>query len=185
MYRQVSERVTIPRDRSIEESRPFYMERIYFNDAGLYFLATGDHLDRINTALDLLQHEGIGTDRNVGNGFFTYTNQEIQLNVPQDTKYYMSLGLYCPDSKENLEQELDEKSAYDLIKRGGYITKEGYQTIEKYSIYMMAEGSILKTNKPIHGKPNIDLTPIDLHQNMRPNHPIYRCGRTIFIPVKV
>jgi CRISPR-associated protein Csm4 len=185
MIRQVSERVTIPRDRSIEESRPFYMERIYFNDAGLYFLATGDHLDRINTALDLLQHEGIGTDRNVGNGFFTYTNQEIQLNVPQDTKYYMSLGLYCPDSKENLEQELDEKSAYDLIKRGGYITKEGYQTIEKYSIYMMAEGSILKTNKPIHGKPNIDLTPIDLHQNMRPNHPIYRCGRTIFIPVKV
>lgn len=185
MYKQVSERVTIPRDRSSEDSRPFYMERIYFSDGGLYFLAHGDHLDRIDSALKLLQYEGIGTDRNVGNGFFEFTSSDISLEGIRNTEYSMALGLYCPENKEQLQNELDAKSAYELVKRGGYITKEGYQTLEKCSIYMMTEGSILKTNKPIHGKACIDLTPKDLPDDMRPNHPIYRCGRTIFIPVKV
>ncbi|MBK8818381.1 MAG: hypothetical protein IPN49_04560 [Saprospiraceae bacterium] len=161
------------------------MERIYFNHGGLYFLATGDYLERIDKALSLLQYEGIGTDRNVGNGFFEFTSTDITLDGARDSEYSMALGLYCPLNKEQLSSELDAKSAYELVKRGGYITKEGYQTIEKCSIYMMAEGSILKTNKPIHGKSSIDLTPKDLPQDMRPNHSIYRCGRTIFIPVKV
>lgn len=52
-----------------EDAKPFYMERIFFKDySGLYFIVHGD-TSIIENALDLLQTEGIGTDRNVGNGF--------------------------------------------------------------------------------------------------------------------
>ena len=185
MVRQVSERVTIPRDRSAEDSKPFYMERIYFQDGGLYFLAKGDDLDRIDNALDFLQYEGIGTDRNVGNGFFKYTSKDIQLSIPQNTQYSISIGLYCPLNKDALLEGFGENTAYDLVKRGGYITKEGYQSLEKNSVYMMVEGSIFKKSSTIDGHPNIDLTPYNLPEEMRPNHKIYRCGRTLFIPVKI
>jgi CRISPR type III-A-associated RAMP protein Csm4 len=185
MVKQVSERVTIPRDRSAEDSKPFYMERIYFQDGGLYFLAMGDHLDRINKALDFLQHEGIGTDRNVGHGFFTYTYKDIELSIPENTQYSMSIGLYCPVSKNVLQEDLGEKAAYDMVKRGGYITKEGYQTLEKNSVYMMTEGSVFQKSVSIDGHPNIDLTPTNIPESLRPPHRIFRCGRTLFIPVKI
>lgn len=66
---EVSERVLVSRDYS-EDSKPFYMDRVCFEgDSGLFFIAEGD-TTMIDKALPLLALEGIGTDRNVGNGFF-------------------------------------------------------------------------------------------------------------------
>jgi len=185
MYKQVSERVQIPRDRSLDNSEPFYMERIYFVDGGLYFLAAGDHLDRLDSALNFLKYEGFGTDRNVGNGFFEWNKKEINIEGYVDGEYAMALGLYCPESADNLKAEIDANVSYELIKRGGWVTTHGYQGIEKNSIYMMAEGSVLKKDAGISGKGNIDLKPTNLLKEMVPNHPVYRSGRTIFIPVKL
>ena len=185
MTKQVSERVKIPRERNEEnQSEPFYMERLYFKDAGLYFLSQGDHLDRIERALNFLQYEGFGTDRNVGNGFFTFSSEEISLNFPEDNGYSISMGLYCPESKENVKNEIDEYASYDLIRRGGWITTPGYQSLEKNSIYMFTEGSVFHKQAGVSGKANIDLKP-NLPDTMLPNHGIYRCGKTLFIPVNI
>lgn len=184
MYRQISERVKIPREMNEDsQSEPFYMERIYFKNSGLYFLTYGDGLEKIESALNLLQYEGFGTDRSVGNGFFEWSKRSIELRLPENTEYSASLGLYCPKSKEAMTAELDDHSAYDLIKRGGWITTTGYQTYEKNSIYMFTEGSVFKKSKTIDGVGNIDLTPLALPINL--DHKIYRSGKTIFIPVKI
>jgi CRISPR-associated protein Csm4 len=180
IYKKVSERVKIPRDRAQEDSDPFYMERVYFNNAGLFFFVQGDHLDRLEAALHFLQFEGIGTDRNVGNGFFEFSYSDIELGIPQDSEYSSNLGLYYPD-KEKVKAEIDDKSAYELIKRGGWITTPGHMTKEKKSVYMFSEGSIFKKKEAIDGIGNIDLTPegIDIRHN------IYRSGKSLFIPVKI
>lgn len=185
MTKQVSERVKIPRERSEDnQSEPFYMERLYFKDAGLYFLANGDHLDRITEALNFLQYEGFGTDRNVGNGFFTFSSEEINLTLPEDKGYSISLGLYCPESEDNVKDEIDDHASYDLIRRGGWITTPGYQSLEKNSIYMFTEGSVFHKPAGVSGKASIDLKP-KLPDTMLPEHGIYRCGKTIFIPVNI
>lgn len=179
IFKSHSERVSIPRDPS-NDSTPFTMERLVFENAGLYFLASGDDLEKIKIALDLLQHEGIGTDRSIGNGFFTWSSKEIELNVPTHSEYSASLGLYCPERK-NIKEELDDKASYDLIKRGGWITSFGYQSFEKNSIYMFTEGSVFKKNAGVDGVGNLNLTPKDITLD----HTIYRSGKTIFIPVKI
>lgn len=186
LIKQVSERVKIPRERNDDnQSEPFYMERIYFNMGGLYFLATGNELNKLNAALDFLKYEGFGTDRNVGNGFFEWKDSTIDLNLPANAGHSTNLGLYCPNDKASVVAEIDEKSSYDLIKRGGWITEAGYQTIEKESIYMFSEGSVFNKSIDIDGKGNIDLSPRNLPQDLKPSHPIYRNGKTIFVPVNV
>ncbi|MCZ2101494.1 MAG: type III-A CRISPR-associated RAMP protein Csm4 [Chitinophagales bacterium] len=184
MQKQVSERVQIPRERNEDnQSEPFYMERIYFEKGGLYFLATGDGLDRLEKALNLLQYEGFGTDRSIGNGFFEWNKGEVELSLPDNTSYAASLGLYVPESRDKLTAELDDNTSYDLIKRGGWITTDGYQSFEKNSIYMFTEGSVFKKHERIDGKGSIDLSPSDIPKIL--DHKIYRSGKTIFIPVKL
>ncbi len=184
MYKQETERVKIPRERSdTGQSEPYYVERIYFNNAGLYFLAIGSGFEKLEEALELLQYEGFGTDRSIGNGFFTYSKREITLRMPDESNYSASLGLYVPDNKEAFLDSLDENTAYDLIKRGGWISTPGYQTLEKNSIYMFTEGSIFKKNKAIDGIGNIDLSPANPPTKL--DHKIYRSGKTIFVPVKM
>lgn len=180
MTKQVSERVQIPRDREMADSEPFYMERIYFNEGGLYFLAQGEHLDQLEMALDMLKEDGFGTDRNVGNGFFTWTKDQIELNLPREARHFINLGLYLP-KKEDVNDILDEHAAYDTIRRGGWITTESYLGIEKKSVQMFSEGSVFLAKENLEGIANLDLRP----SSYPINHPIYRCGDPIFIPVKI
>jgi CRISPR type III-A-associated RAMP protein Csm4 len=180
MTKQVSERVQIPRDRSVAESEPFYMERIYFNDGGLYFLAQGEHLDRLEKALNMLSDDGFGTDRNVGNGFFVWTKETLNIDYPEKASHCTNLGLYLPQ-KEDIKDIMDDDSTYDTIRRGGWITTEGYLGIEKKSVTMLAEGSVFRSKQNLSGISNIDLRP----SSYTVNHPIYRCGDPIFIPIKI
>jgi CRISPR type III-A-associated RAMP protein Csm4 len=181
--KEVMNRVSIPRNQEDGEAKdaiPFYMERIRFNNGGLFFLAEGEHLDRLELALNLLQYEGFGTDRNVGNGFFEFSTGEITLDTPSNGNYGTNLGLYCPESKEILNTQLDDNSRFELIKRGGWITKPNYQTIEKNSIYMFTEGSVFYEKDSIVGRGGIDLKP-----DYPIDHPIFRCGKSIFLPVNL
>ena len=182
MVKEEMQRVAIPRyqDGVPEDAKPFYMERIRFINSGLFFLATGKDLDKLEKALSLLQYEGLGTDRNVGNGFFELKQAELHLQIPDDSPYSTNLSLYCPVSEQVLQQQLDDHSRFEVIKRGGWITTPNYQTLEKNSIYMFSEGSVFLENKEIVGRGGIDLTP---YHPM--NHPVFRCGQSIFLPVKL
>ena len=173
----VSARVQV--SRSCEDAKPFYMERLYFADgAGLYFLACGN-TELLEKALPLLAQEGIGTDRNVGNGAFEYTKEQIELSVPEQSEYALSLSTYVPENREQLQHAIGGQAAYELVRRGGWITTAPYNTYRKNAIYALAAGSVLA------GLHTGDGAIVDLAPQGIVSHPIWRCGKTICIPIQL
>lgn len=183
---QVSQRVTVSRDGK-ENAVPFYMDRLMFKGySGLYFIADGD-TSLLNKAMNLLQHEGIGTDRNVGNGYFEYEEKnDVFIELSDDEEFVMSLSTFIPESKEQMFSMLNSESvAYDFQRRGGWITSPPHNTLRKNAIYAFTPSSVFKYHsKGLEklGKVDIDLKP-QWDSNL--NHPIWRCGRSLFIPIKI
>lgn len=181
---QVSPRVTVSRDYS-EDAKPFYMDRVTFKGySGLFFIADGD-VSLLEKVLNILQHEGIGTDRNVGNGFFEYEKDTIEIDMPDAADFAMSLSTFVPESKEQLQALLDSDNiAYDFQRRGGWITTPPNNTLRKNVIYAFTAASVFKhqcDGVETLGQVGIDLKP-DLQMV---EHPIWRCGRALFLPIKV
>lgn len=191
---QVSQRVSIPRIRnSDDENRLFSMERLYFReDAGLYFIFDGTDAQRhwLEESLDLLKMEGLGTDRNIGHGIFTWNSDQVSIEIPDDAQHILTLGLYHPEDQATLSTMVgdDDSIGWKLLKRGGWITDPAYQSIRKRSVYMFTEGSVFKKpgNFKGHiGLPAINLQPRDDEGDYPVNHPIWRCGRTLAFPIKI
>lgn len=181
---QVSPRVTVSRDFS-EDAKPFYMDRVAFKGySGLFFIADGD-MSLLEKALNLLQHEGIGTDRNVGNGYFEYEKDTIEIDMPDAADFAMSLSSFVPESKEQLQALLDSDDvAYDFQRRGGWITTPPNNTLRKNVIYAFTAASVFKCqcdSIETLGRVGINLKP-DLPMV---EHPVWRCGRALFLPINV
>jgi len=182
-YSQTVPRISVP--RSAEENKGdtkiFYMERMYFNsDSGLYFLASGD-TKNLESALNVLQYEGIGTDRTVGQGFFSFEKDKMELSCPVSATHSCSLSLFCPEQKSSLQSMIDDQSRWEIIKRGGWISTDAMLGIRKKSVYMFTEGSVFKTSNQTEGKVNLNLTPTA--EGLKVDHKIWRSGRSIFLPV--
>ena len=178
---EVVQRVAIAPDHS-EDPKPFYTERLYFGEqSGLFILV--EWLDTsarelFQRAFRLLGDLGIGTDRSVGNGFFTPSFESLVLRLPDKPTKQCNLGLYLPDRSE-LNSTLLEESAWNLVKRGGYLAGAAqieHFTLRKKSVYMFEVGSVFP-NVPLQGK-RVDLKPD--WQGL--NHPVWREGRPIFVP---
>lgn len=174
--------VHIPRDYG-SDSVPYYVDKIYFHrNAGLYFLldATGETKDQVMAAMKLLADNGIGTDRNTGNGQFELGEDKLTLTIPEkeQANYQLNLSLYCPEEQEI--KDTVSRSFYSLIKRGGYISspaKPENQTIRKKSVYMFTEGSLFPYQVERRGKVE-DLKP----DFAGVGHSIWRDGQPIFLP---
>ncbi|MCF0185162.1 MAG: type III-A CRISPR-associated RAMP protein Csm4 [Bacteroidaceae bacterium] len=182
MKTQVSHRVTLDR-QGMQDAQPFYMDRVYFEDySGLFFMAQGGNTHLIEKALNLLSVEGIGTDRAVGNGLFEWSQEEIALEVPASTDYSLGLSVFIPESQEQLIPMMQgDGVAYELLRRGGWITTPPYNTIRKNAIYAFAPGSIFSGNVT-DGKCGaiVNLTP-----KYPIDHPVWRCGKSLFLPIKL
>lgn len=179
--------VAITRDYG-SDSTPYYVDKIYFSkEAGLYFLLEmkdendAETWKRLQAALKLLGDNGIGTDRNTGNGQFEIdTTKTMDFDTVDDATHDLMLSLYCPEKVE-IKGKLNQ-SYYNLVKRGGYISspqKETNLTIRKRSIHFFTAGSVFKKHENRTGK-LVNLQPDfgDL------NHPIWRDGRPIILPIK-
>lgn len=187
----ISARVKVSRyfDR---DAVPFYMDRMHFKkDAGMYFLADGN-TDNLERALNLLQYEGLGTDRNVGNGDFEYEIESLSIDIPEDNcSNLFSLSTYIPKGKDELEELLcGENVSYKMEKRGGWITSYPYNTFRKNAIYAFSSGSIFSNREEscsdgiyIKGK-IVDLKP-ELPSSQSIDHPIWRNGKSIMLPIKI
>jgi CRISPR-associated protein Csm4 len=190
IFSRISPRVTVSRTGR-GDATLFFMDRVYFKGySGLYFIAAGaDNL--LNEAISILQHEGIGTDRSVGNGFFTFSEDEIEIDCPCETEtdYAIALSMFIPESKKQLEECLaGEKVGYDYARRGGWITTAPFNTFRKNAIYAFMHGSVLslKLDSDIEIKGKIeDLKPELTFAGQRLEHPIWRSGKSFFIPVKL
>jgi len=181
---QVSARVNVSRDGQ-EDAKPFYMDRVTFKDySGLFFLADGN-TSLLKKALNLLQTEGIGTDRNVGNGYFEYEESSVTIEMPNDAEFVMSLSSFVPETKEQLQAMLDSDDvAYDFQRRGGWITTPPHNTLRKNVIHAFTAASVFKSSckgLETKGRVGVDLRPDVLSDG----HPIWRCGRALFLPIKL
>lgn len=161
---------------------PYYLDRIYFNNgAGLFFLIIYKDEkteEKVLNSLKLLETQGLGTDRNVGNGQFKFKQDNISLNLPDEKTLFTNLSLYLPEEKET-KSAFDKDSRYKLLKRGGYISNpedENFLSFRKKSIFMLKEGSVF-TSGDLKGKiENLKPDKVDMH-------PVYRDGTSIFIPI--
>lgn len=184
---EVSQRVTLVSRTGEEDAKPFYVDKILFRyDSGLYFIAEGD-TTLLENALHLLSMEGIGTDRNVGYGFFEFTADTLSIDLPKDANHQLSLSLFIPESKEQLEQLMNsERVAYDFVRRGGWITTYPYMTLRKNAIYGFVPGSVFRKDEgnfaTVIGK-IVDLKPETVDVEI--THHIWRNGKAIMIPIKL
>jgi len=196
MFSQTLPRVRVPReyehpDKKERETQIFYMEMIRFQDkSGFYFLAHGkeNDLKLLESALDILQDEGFGTDRSVGNGHFRWEKSGITLRVPNNSASLTNLSLYCPESSKQLAAMINGSGHYELCKRGGWITTQDDLTIRKRSIHMISEGSVF--NKAIESDTDGVFVGGAADINLKPSFPvktphIWRSGKSIFIPVNL
>lgn len=184
---QVLPRVTISRNGQ-EDAVPFYMDRIMFKDySGLYFIADGD-TSLLDHAMQLLQHEGIGTDRNVGNGYFEYEKSTMKIDLPDSSDYVMALSSFIPESKIQLQTMLgSDNVAYDFQRRGGWITTPPHNTLRKNVIHAFTAASVFKmqcNGMVTTGKVGVDLKP-EINWDDKLDHPVWRCGRALFVPINV
>ena len=169
-----------------EDTKIFYVERFYFTkNAGLYFYINCSDpqiLNRVESAMRLLADEGLGTDRNIGHGQFSFEKAAApNIEVKTEKGMAMAMGLFCPESKAQLTDLLaHQKAGYELVKRGGWLS-EPYNTWRKKNIYFFKEGSCFSAASQKHsfltlGK-NVDLRP----DQVAVNHPVWRCGKTLFL----
>lgn len=185
MKSEVSQRVTLKSRTGEEDAKPFYVDKILFRyQAGLYFIAEGD-TTLLEKALHLLSMEGIGTDRNVGYGFFEYTADTLSIDLPDGANHQLSLSLFIPESKEQLEALMNsEQVAYDFVRRGGWITTYPYMTLRKNAIYGFLPGSVFRKDEDqtnnIIGK-IVDLKPKIADVEIA--HPVWRNGKAIMLPI--
>jgi len=183
-------RVRVPRSEG--DSEPFYIERIYFNEnSGLYFFIDCEKdevFNAVKIALNFLKDEGIGTDKNVGNGKFTWElepNADIISFTNNSNGYSMNLSLYIPESHEQIKSAFDDKCYFSFVTRGGWITSYPYLSLRKKYIRMIKEGSILKIPSGISGR-GVDITPNKdiLPETNKNIHPIFRFGKSFWVPIK-
>jgi len=195
---QVVPRIRWNRDES-KDAEPFYMEKLYFSEgSGLWFLLVYENEEvkvRFEAGLNFLAEEGLGTDRNLGNGRFVITFDDFSLNIPTEANYCINLSLHCPESSDVLKKHLinnqsdgfepDSFTGYELIKRGGWIS-EPFNTYRKLDIYMFAEGSVFRhrANKIFEMGVSHDVTP-QIVSNIGNDRKVYRCGKSVFLPIKI
>ncbi|MEM9722673.1 MAG: type III-A CRISPR-associated RAMP protein Csm4 [Bacteroidota bacterium] len=190
VQKEIQQRVSVPPMGEGGDSVPYYLERMHFHPkGGLFFLVKGNKetLDKLDLLLRLLGDNGLGTDRNVGNGLFrAERNLNFELDLPEEADRCMNLGLYCP-LKEELSPELLEKSAYHLIKRGGYMASAAIpeqRSYRKRSVYMFREASVFPQHD-FQGK-YVNLAPVGPAEYLPHGpvgHSIWREGRSVFIPM--
>lgn len=184
---QVIQRVTLKSRVGDEDALPYYVDRVSFRDqSGLFFIYEGDAV-LLEKAMALLSLEGIGTDRNVGNGFFEYELSYIDIALPAHATHALSLSLMIPESEPQLSSLLaSDQVAYDLERRGGWITSYPFQRLRKNAIYGMTPGSVF--SKEIDGLESIgrivNLRP-DIEFAPEPLHPIWRSGKSLLLPIIV
>ena len=184
---EVSQRVTLLSRTGEEDAKPFYVDKILFRfNSGFYFIAKGD-CAMLEKALSMLSKEGLGTDRNVGFGFFDFTTDNLTIDLPLKANHQLSLSLFIPESKEQLTALVNsDHVSYDFQRRGGWITTYPYTTLRKNAIYGFLPGSVFTkepdTDCSVIGK-IVDLKPEVTEVEMA--HPVWRNGKSIMLPIKV
>ncbi len=183
--KQIHERVQISHNNEVD-AKPYYIERMFFGEnAGLFCMIDCENeqfYKDIVSCFRFLGEQGVGTDRNVGNGIFTIEETSIDFNLPEKANAWLNLSMYLPEKSECDEFADNKHSSWLIVKRGGYIagsTNNEFISLRKKSVYMMREGGII-CSKIIPSGKIVNLKPENKH-----THNVWRSGRALFLPVKL
>lgn len=187
MTHVVNQRVMVPRTED-HDAVPFMFDWTFFrhgdNESGLYCLIDSEEeqTTEIIELFKLLGSFGIGSDRTVGGGLFEVEVDDMEWKDIQGNTT-MILSSYIP-----LESEIEHlkltTSKYALLKRGGYMSgssNEKIRQLRRKTVYMFETGSLFDTNVPLEGN-IVNLAP---EWNTDDMHPVYRCGRPLYLTVNI
>lgn len=165
----------------VQEGTFFYSTDLFFNrNSGLSFFATfasREAQHRFEAALRLLGDTGLGADRSIGRGAFTFTSTPPCLPEVQKPYAHLLLSLYYPTRQEVAEGVLNSPvSAYGLTRRTGHAGGAAVSRFRRADCWMVTEGSVLPF-RPTGGVPRV-LTASGLIP-----HDVYRFGRAFCLPM--
>lgn len=125
-----------------------YADPYQDSNTGIFFLADGPDISKLEAVLRLYRHWGLGADRTLGKGFFEAEIHDFSLPQPTDANAMLSLSLFHPQSDECRafdEAAKDENKAfffrYRIELREGWVGGDGiYQPKKPHRFF--SEGSV-------------------------------------------
>lgn len=155
----------------------------FVQNTGLYIIVkyqSSSDLSFFEDILAALGLSGIGGKQSSGLGKFNVKKETLPSKLEvmlddSDAEYQMLLGTALPNNNE-LDNTL-LGGWYMTIRRGGFVRSENYSNTQrkKRTMFMLSSGSCLKTR--------FDGDIFDLSEGG--NHPVWRCGKTLFAGVRV
>lgn len=126
------------------------------NEVGLFFLAIDNSNGKLEGALRLLSHIGIGGNRSIGKGAFDFSVHDFKINEPAHPNALLNLSLYHPaiDDIKYYKQH-PWLFNYQLEQRKGYYGELQNGVYEKNPVVYFMEGSVFpipEQQKPFYGK---------------------------------
>ena len=176
---------------------PYFIENLRFHsEGGLYFFLhmdksekEGKYQEWFEQGLGFLADEGIGSDKTYGYGCFELIKKqgspilEKIMRIPngENSDFQLNLGLYRPSGTERKKLDTDlPLSNFRILERGGFIASskdDQFGSFYKHNARFFDTGSLFPFSANRCGEK------IDLKPDLVP-HPVYREGKTIFIPTK-
>jgi CRISPR-associated protein Csm4 len=167
-------------DRIRNASNIFHTGRLTFSPGcGLWFGV--DWRDdgwrgRVTEALSLLADSGLGAERAVGYGHFTWEAQAEprRWRGPQGGDLFITLSRYHPGQGELPEVLAAEQTAYELVSVGGWLASPEDSAQRRRRLWMVAEGSVLRAAGGGPWGDLVDVRPV--YKSRTFPHPIWRYG---------
>jgi len=187
-------RVTV--DRASSASAYYEVGRVtYAPEAGLALLvrftdaASREGFERL---LTLLAESGLGGRRSSGYGAFSWQRgPELALDLGAAGTRAVLLSRYLPAGDQELAALRSERSAYHLVRVGGWVYSLGRPSQRRQRVMMVAEGAVLDAGAaPAHGRV-ADVRPVYSPARPHPqlgsgpgtDHPVYRSGLALTVPI--
>jgi len=162
----------------VEENGFFYCTDQFWRDkSGLFFLARFENdmvRKKFESSLELLGDTGIGADRSIGRGGFSFHVQEVTFPSVDKPDQWRLLSLYHPTEKE-INSGIMRSSVYHLVRRIGYAAGVRVAGMRRTDVWMLEEGAILGAF--VDGD-----TPEVISIESGAQHPVYRYGRAFVLP---
>jgi len=172
-------------DRIRNASNIFHTGRLTFSqDCGLWFgIAWRDEAWRpwLTAALALLADSGLGAERAVGYGHFTWQEKAAPRHwpSPRPDDLFITLSRYHPRSDELPQVLADEAAAYGLVSVGGWFASPEDSAQRRRRVWLVTEGSVLRAGQDRTWGDIIDVRPTyaDEASEITPfAHPVWRYG---------
>lgn len=165
----------------------FHADEIFWRDpddetnetnTGLFFLADGPDLSKIEPILNLFRHLGFGADRTSGKGFFDFEISDFTNPEPPatETNALLNLSLFHPTRDELISLN---GLQYMLEKREGYVGSRELR--RKQPRFYFKEGSVFTRPDNYKGRHMGCIREQEFEEKTKPPHGVWENGFAFMI----